>query len=70
MWQKFVSWLDDRTGYRSVTSLPPRVLPEGPSWAATSGGCLFWMFVIQALTGLALMSTYSPAVARGWASVF
>jgi ubiquinol-cytochrome c reductase cytochrome b subunit len=70
VWHKLASWLDDRTGYRSVTALPPRVLPEGPSWTATSGGCLFWMLVVQGLTGLALMSTYSPSVASGWASVY
>jgi hypothetical protein len=70
VWHKLVSWLDDRTGYRSVAALPPRVLPEGPSWTATSGGCLFWMLVVQGLTGLALMTVYSPSVASGWASVY
>ena len=70
VWHRCVNWLEDRTGYRSIVGRSPRVLPDGPSWAATSGGCLFWMLVVQALCGLALMTAYSPSVASSWASVF
>ena len=63
-------WLDARLGHREVLrTLRSRSLPNGPSWWLTSASCLFWLFVLQCLTGLMLMATYSPSMASAWASV-
>lgn len=63
-------WLDSRLGYRSMTQiLRTRVLPQGPSWMMTSGGCVFALLVIQCATGLLLMAGYSPSSLTAWASV-
>lgn len=63
-------WLDSRLGYRAYLGvLRERVLPEGPSWLATSAACLFWLLVIQLVTGLLLMASYSPSMTSAWASV-
>ncbi len=63
-------WLDSRLGHREVLQrLRNRILPHGPSWWLTSASCLFWLLVLQCLTGLMLMASYSPSLASAWASV-
>ena len=63
-------WFDARTDYRAlVAPLHRRVLPGGPSWWLTSASCLWWVFVIEMVTGLLLMTTYSPSTTSAWASV-
>jgi quinol-cytochrome oxidoreductase complex cytochrome b subunit/mono/diheme cytochrome c family protein len=63
-------WLDARTGYRSLLApLRTRILPDGPSWWLTSASCLAWVFAIELVTGLLLMTTYSPSTTSAWASV-
>ncbi|HUY88716.1 MAG TPA: cytochrome b N-terminal domain-containing protein [Pirellulales bacterium] len=66
----FFDWLDARTDYRALLApLHRRVLPGGPSWWLTSASCLWWVFVIEVVTGLLLMTTYSPSTTSAWASV-
>ncbi len=68
--RKLCDWLDARTDYRRlIAPIRNRVVPGGPSWWLTSGSCLLWLFVIELVTGLALMATYSPSMAAAWASV-
>lgn len=63
-------WLDSRLGYRAFFHLlRGRVLPNGPSWLSTSASCLFWLLVIQVVTGLLMMASYSPSITSAWASV-
>lgn len=63
-------WLDQRLNYRRFTQiLQRRVLPDGPSWWYTSASCLFWLLILECVTGLLLMATYSPSMASAWASV-
>ncbi len=63
-------WLESRLGYRSFLDLlRGRVLPDGPSWLSTSASCLFWLLVIQVVTGLLMMASYSPSMTSAWASV-
>ncbi|MDB5389259.1 MAG: Cytochrome b/b6 domain protein, partial [Planctomycetaceae bacterium] len=63
-------WLDSRLGYRSYLELlRGRVLPNGPSWLSTSAACLFWLLVVQLVTGLLMMASYSPSMTSAWASV-
>jgi ubiquinol-cytochrome c reductase cytochrome b subunit len=67
---KLADWIDDRTDYRRlVTRFRKRSIPNGPSWWLSTGSCLLWLFVIEVVTGLALMAVYSPSMAAAWASV-
>jgi ubiquinol-cytochrome c reductase cytochrome b subunit len=67
---RILDWFDQRTGYRSlVAPLRQRVLPRGPSWWYASASCMLWLFVIQVLTGLLLMTSYSPSATTAWGSV-
>jgi ubiquinol-cytochrome c reductase cytochrome b subunit len=63
-------WLDARTGYRELLG---RALDEpvlgGARWAYVFGSVLTMIFVIQAVTGLLLMTTYAPSASTAWASV-
>lgn len=68
--QTWADWLDLRLGYRGVCDrMRRRILPDGPSWGYTAASCLFWLVVIQCVTGLLLMATYSPSMSSAWASV-
>ena len=68
--QSWTDWLDLRIGYRQIVDrLHNRILPNGPSWAYTSASCLFWLLIIQCVTGLLLMATYCPSMTSAWASV-
>lgn len=70
MLKQFFDWLDARTDYRALLApLRRRVLPNGPSWWLSSASCLWWVFVIEVVTGLLLMTTYSPSTTSAWASV-
>jgi ubiquinol-cytochrome c reductase cytochrome b subunit len=71
VWNRMLLWLDDRTGYKDTVSLfRRRVLPDGPGWAKTTASCLLWMFVVELVTGLLLMTAYSPSTTSAWPSVF
>jgi ubiquinol-cytochrome c reductase cytochrome b subunit len=67
---KLFDWLDARTNYRAwLGPIRRRVLPSGPSWWYSVAACLLWLFIIQMVTGLLLMTTYCPSTAGAWASV-
>jgi len=71
VWHNVVDWLDARTGMRRFPNgRGRRVIPGGPGWIKTTGACLLWMLVVQGVTGLVLLSAYSPSVASAWGSVF
>lgn len=71
MWKKMLNWLDERTGYRRLNGLlGRRVLPDGPSWLRTTAACVLWLLVLELVTGLLLMTTYSPSMTSAWASIF
>jgi ubiquinol-cytochrome c reductase cytochrome b subunit len=63
-------WLDARTGYRALLheALDEPVI-GGARWAYVFGSVLTMVFVIQATTGLLLMTTYAPSAQTAWASV-
>ncbi len=63
-------WLDVRLGHRGwLAAWRARSLPNGPSWWLTSGSVLAWLLAIEVVTGLFLMTTYSPSLATAWPSV-
>jgi len=65
-----LDWLDSRLGYRNLTQVfKTRILPHGPSWSLTTGGCVLALLIIQCVTGLLLMAGYSPSALTAWASV-
>ncbi len=68
---KVADWLDERTGYRALMS---HALDEeirgGARWAYVFGSGLLAIFTVQAITGLMLMATYTPAINDAWSSVF
>ncbi|TXT36528.1 MAG: putative menaquinol-cytochrome c reductase cytochrome b/c subunit, partial [Planctomycetota bacterium] len=70
MKQSFLNWLNARTDYRELLApIRLRVLPAGPRWAYSTASCLLWLFIIQLVTGLLLMLSYSPSTTTAWASV-
>ncbi len=70
MSKKIRDWLDARCGYRKLLApIRRRILPGGPSWGYTIANCLVWLLVVEVLTGLLLMSSYSPSATNAWASV-
>lgn len=68
---KFVDWLDDRTGIRSLLheALYERV-PGGARWRYVWGSTLVVAFITQAITGTFLWMAYSPSTQTAWESVF
>lgn len=71
MLTRLANWLDDRTGYRSlVKAMLLEHIPGGAKWRYVWGSCLAFVFMIQLVTGLMLMTAYSPGDSTSWASVY
>jgi quinol-cytochrome oxidoreductase complex cytochrome b subunit/mono/diheme cytochrome c family protein len=65
------NWLDDRTGLPSLTHrVLNRPVPEGARWGHALGFALASTLVIDVITGLLLMTTYSPSTTMAWGSVY
>ncbi len=68
---KFFDWVDHRTGYRSFKDA---VLLEhisgGARWRYVWGSCLAFVFILQVITGIMLMWSYSPGDSTAWGSVY
>ncbi|APW60017.1 cytochrome b N-terminal domain-containing protein [Paludisphaera borealis] len=64
-------WLDDRTGLRtSLRSLEEEALPAGARWRYVFGSVLASIFMIQAFSGLMMMTAYSASSSTAWGSVY
>jgi ubiquinol-cytochrome c reductase cytochrome b subunit len=63
-------WLDERTGHRALVraALDEHVV-GGARWAYVFGSALTLSLVVQAVTGVALMSAYAPSATTAWSSV-
>lgn len=63
-------FFDERTGYRKLLA---HALDEpvrgGARWAYVFGSTLVTTFLVQAVTGIALMTSYAPSDKTAWASV-
>ncbi len=71
MRKAFADWLDNRTGFRAlVHEALEEPIPGGARWRYVFGSALSTTFVIQVVTGLLLMLTYSPSASTAWGSVF
>jgi ubiquinol-cytochrome c reductase cytochrome b subunit len=69
--KQLADWLDQRTGYRDmVHEALEEPIPGGARWRYVFGSALTTVFAIQAVTGLLLMTSYSPSSSTAWGSVF
>lgn len=68
--RRTIDFLDDRTGIRSVVRhLLDEPIRGGARWAYVFGSVLLSTFLVQVVTGLALMTSYAPSDKTAWASV-
>jgi len=68
---KLRDWCDHRTGYRRLVSvLLIEHIPGGAKWRYVWGSCLVFVFAVQLITGVLLMTAYSPSDSTAWASVY
>jgi quinol-cytochrome oxidoreductase complex cytochrome b subunit/mono/diheme cytochrome c family protein len=67
----FFLWLDHRTGYKKLLDLMLlEHIPGGAKWRYVWGSCLAFVFSLQLVTGLLLMTSYSPGDSTAWGSVY
>ncbi|MBI1324972.1 cytochrome B6 [bacterium] len=71
MFKRLSDWLDDRTGYRHLLE---EALDEpvkgGARWRYVFGSAVTTAFMIQLVTGVLLMTSYSPSSSTAWGSVY
>jgi quinol-cytochrome oxidoreductase complex cytochrome b subunit/mono/diheme cytochrome c family protein len=68
---RLCTWLDNRTGYRKlVQALLLEHIPGGAKWRYVWGSCLAFVFTLQVITGILLMTAYSPGDTSAWGSVY
>jgi ubiquinol-cytochrome c reductase cytochrome b subunit len=68
--ERVSSWLDERVGHKKLLEeLLDEPVPGGARWAYVFGSALTISFVVQAVTGVLLMTAYSPSAQTAWASV-
>src|SRR5438045_3815487 len=68
---RLLNWLDDRTGYRKALEvLLIEHIPGGAKWRYVWGSTLVFVFLVQLITGLLLMTAYSPGDSTAWSSVW
>ena len=67
---RFDAWLDERIGHKHLLrEILDEPIVGGARWAYVFGSALTLTFVVQAVTGMLLMSAYSPSAQSAWASV-
>lgn len=68
--RRFFDWLDNRTGFRRMRdALLLEHIPGGAKWRYVWGSALAFVFMIQLITGILLMTAYSPSDGDAWGSV-
>src|SRR5262249_5965578 len=66
---RFRPWLDHRTGYRRLLEvLLIEHIPGGAKWRYVWGSTLVFVFTVQLITGILLMTAYSPGDSTAWGS--
>lgn len=64
-------WFDHRTGYRKLRdAMLLEHIPGGAKWRYVWGSCLAFVFTVQLITGVLLMTAYSPGDSTAWSSVY
>lgn len=65
-----LNWLDQRAGVRKlVGAMLLEGVPGGAKWRYVWGSCLAFVFSLQLITGILLMTAYSPSASQAWNSV-
>jgi ubiquinol-cytochrome c reductase cytochrome b subunit len=65
------NWLDHRTGFHKLIEvLLIEHIPGGAKWRYVWGSTLLFVFVVQLLTGVLLMTSYSASDTTAWSSVY
>jgi ubiquinol-cytochrome c reductase cytochrome b subunit len=68
--KRLADFVDERTGHRALLA---HALDEpvkgGARWAYVFGSALLGSFLVQVVTGIALMTSYAPSEKTAWASV-
>jgi len=71
LFKHLADWLHDRTGYRALMAEAlDEPIPGGARWRYVFGSALAVIFLVEAFTGILLMTSYSPSSSTAWASVF
>lgn len=71
MLNRLCEWLNHRTGYRKLMeTMLLEHIPGGAKWRYVWGSCLAFVFALQVLTGILLMTAYSPGDSTAWGSVY
>ena len=71
MLKGLTTWLDRRTGCRTLISvLLIEHIPGGAKWRYVWGSTLAFVFAVQLITGVLLMTSYSPGDSTAWSSVY
>jgi ubiquinol-cytochrome c reductase cytochrome b subunit len=71
MKERFLTWLDHRTGYRRIVDEALfKNIPGGAKWRHVWGSTLTFCFVTQVITGIFLWMGYSPSAQTAWESVY
>jgi quinol-cytochrome oxidoreductase complex cytochrome b subunit/mono/diheme cytochrome c family protein len=64
-------WVDDRTGLgKVIDAMLLEHIPGGAKWRYVWGSALAIVFGIQLITGVLLMTAYSPGDTTAWSSVY
>lgn len=67
---KLADFFDERTGYRALVGHAlDEPIKGGARWAYVFGSALLSSFLVQLVTGAALMTSYAPSDKTAWASV-
>lgn len=70
MIRRAIQLLDERTGIKALAAhLLDEPITGGARWAYVFGSALLGSFMVQAVTGVALMTSYAPSEKTAWASV-
>jgi quinol-cytochrome oxidoreductase complex cytochrome b subunit/mono/diheme cytochrome c family protein len=68
---RICTWVDDRTGYRRLRdAMLLEHIPGGARWRYVWGSVLAFVFLVQLVTGVLLMTAYSPGSSTAWGSVY
>jgi ubiquinol-cytochrome c reductase cytochrome b subunit len=63
-------WLEERLGHRRIVrEALDEPVPGGARWAYVFGSVLVLLLLVQAVTGVLLMTAYAPSATTAWASV-
>jgi quinol-cytochrome oxidoreductase complex cytochrome b subunit len=66
-----IAWVEHRTSLRRVMgALLLEHIPGGAKWRYVWGSCLSFVFALQVLTGILMMTVYSPNASSAWGSVY